>query len=177
MKRIFLTGYMGSGKTTLGSCLMELTGLSFIDLDMFIEKRFHKTIRQLFDERGEDGFREVEKRMLHEVAEFEDVIISTGGGTPCFFDNMAFMKSCGTTVYLRVSVAELTARLEVSKHTRPVLKNRSGEELKEFISNNLATRLPYYEQADIIFDADTMNTREEVRQLSQRLCEIISLDS
>ena len=82
MQRIFLTGYMGAGKTTLGRDLSDFLGLSFIDLDVFIEERFHKTIRQIFAERGEEAFRELERRMLHEVAEFEDIIVSTGGGTP-----------------------------------------------------------------------------------------------
>ena len=93
MIRIFLIGYMGAGKTTLGKAFAREMGLTFVDLDWYIEERFHKTIRQLFTEMGEDGFRELEKRMLHEVADFENVVISTGGGTPCFFDNMEFMKS------------------------------------------------------------------------------------
>ena len=85
MTRIFLIGYMGAGKTTLGKAFAREMSLNFIDLDWFIEERFHKTVQQLFLERGEDGFRELERKMLHEVAEFEDVVVSTGGGTPCFF--------------------------------------------------------------------------------------------
>ena len=100
MKRIFLIGYMGAGKTTVGKVLAERLGLSFIDLDFYVEGRFHKTIPQLFAERGEAGFRELERRMLREVAEFEDVLVSCGGGTPCFFDNMDFMNRAGQTVYL-----------------------------------------------------------------------------
>lgn len=79
-----LIGYMGAGKTTLGKAFAREMSLNFIDLDWFIEERFHKTVQQLFLERGEDGFRELERKMLHEVAEFEDVVVSTGGGTPCF---------------------------------------------------------------------------------------------
>ena len=79
---------MGAGKTTLGKAFAREMSLNFIDLDWFIEERFHKTVQQLFLERGEDGFRELERKMLHEVAEFEDVVVSTGGGTPCFFDNI-----------------------------------------------------------------------------------------
>ena len=92
MKRIFLVGYMGAGKTTIGKVLSKMVGLTFIDLDYYIEGRFRKTVSQLFAERGEEGFRTIEHNLLHEVAEFEDVLISTGGGTPCFFDNMAFMR-------------------------------------------------------------------------------------
>ena len=96
MVRIFLTGYMGAGKTTLGKAFARHMNIPFIDLDWYIEERFHKTVGELFIERGETGFRELERNMLHEVAEFENVVISTGGGAPCFYDNMDFMdrKDC-----------------------------------------------------------------------------------
>lgn len=165
---------MGAGKTTLGRDLSDFLGLSFIDLDVFIEERFHKTIRQIFAERGEEAFRELERRMLHEVAEFEDIIVSTGGGTPCFFDNMSFMNSCGQTVYLRVSIDELAARLEMARQTRPVLQNRTGEALKAFIRESLESRLPFYEQARFIFDAETMDTHDDVRKLSERLAQVLA---
>ena len=115
MTRIFLIGYMGAGKTTLGKAFAREMSLNFIDLDWFIEERFHKTVQQLFLERGEDGFRELERKMLHEVAEFEDVVVSTGGGTPCFFDNMEYMNDCGDTVFLDVEPAVLFRRLRVAK--------------------------------------------------------------
>ena len=91
MKRIFLTGYMGSGKSTLGLRLAQKAGLSFIDLDHYIETRFRKTINEIFAEKGEKEFRIIERNMLREVGEFEDVIIATGGGAPCFFDNIDYM--------------------------------------------------------------------------------------
>ena len=162
MQRIFLTGYMGAGKTTVGKELAERTGLSFIDLDVFIEERYHRTVSRLFAEYGEDKFIDIERRLLHEVAEFEDIIISTGGGTPCFFDNMEFMNAAGKTVYLQVSVDELAARLETCRHTRPVLQNRTGEELKSFITDSLQKRLPFYEKAQMIFPAETMLTYEDI---------------
>lgn len=162
MQRIFLTGYMGAGKTTVGKELAERTGLSFIDLDVFIEERYHRTVSRLFAEYGEDKFRDIERRLLHEVAEFEDIIISTGGGTPCLFDNMEFMNAAGKTVYLQVSVDELAARLETCRHTRPVLQNRTGEELKNFITESLQKRLPFYEKAQMIFPAETMLTYEDI---------------
>lgn len=99
MIRIFLTGYMGAGKTTLGKAFARELNIPFIDLDWYIEERLHKSIRELFIERGEASFRELERTMLHEVAEFENVIISTGGGTPCFFDNMEYMNEHGQTVF------------------------------------------------------------------------------
>ena len=111
MIRIFLTGYMGAGKTTLGKAFAREQGLSFIDLDWYIEGRYHKSIPQLFAERGEEGFRTLERNMLHEAGEFEDVVISTGGGTPCFFDNMDYMNSHGQTVFLDVCPDVLFRRL------------------------------------------------------------------
>lgn len=173
MKRIFLIGYMGAGKTTVGKNLADLVGLSFIDLDYHIEGRYHKAVSQIFAERGEDAFREIERKMLHEVAEFEDVLISTGGGAPCFFDNMEFMNARGTTVYLRVSVEELAKRLEMCKHTRPVLKGRSGEELRTFIAESLEKREPFYTKATVVFDAEKMLTESDVRDISEALMEII----
>ena len=173
MIRIFLTGYMGAGKTTLGKAFARELNIPFIDLDWYIEERFHKSIRELFIERGEASFRELERTMLHEVAEFENVIISTGGGTPCFFDNMEFMNASGTTVYLKVSVEELAKRLELCKHTRPVLKGRSGEELRAFIAESLEKRNPFYTKASITFDAEKMLTESDVHDISNALMKIL----
>ena len=103
MTRIIFIGYMGSGKTTVGKALSKELGLPFYDLDWYIESRMHKTVKQLFDSVGEEGFREIERNMLHEVAEFEDVIISCGGGTPCFFDNIDYINQQGDTIYLKAS--------------------------------------------------------------------------
>lgn len=173
MNRIFLVGYMGAGKTTIGKVLSKLMGLTFIDMDYYIEGRFRKTVAQLFAERGEEGFRSIERNMLHEVAEFEDVLVSTGGGTPCFFDNMEFMNLQGTTIYLQVSVDELVSRLEVCKHTRPVLKNRTGEELKAFVAESLSGRLPFYQKASIVFDANELMTEADAYALSEQLKKLI----
>ena len=96
MKPIFIIGFMGSGKSTLGRALAQATGLTFIDLDTYIEQRFHANVRDIFAQRGEDGFRRLERMMLHEVSEFEDVIVACGGGTPCFFNNMEHINSHGT---------------------------------------------------------------------------------
>lgn len=173
MKRIFLIGYMGAGKTTVGRKLAKEMNLSFIDLDLYIEGRYHRSIRQLFAERGEEAFRDIEKRLLHEVAEFEDVLVSTGGGTPCFFDNMEFMNMAGTTIYLKVSVDELASRLESCKQTRPVLQNRSGEELRSFIKENLEARTAFYEKANIIYDAEQMMTEADVKAITENLKDLI----
>ena len=101
MKSIIIIGYMGAGKTTVGKALAKELGVMFYDLDWYIETRMHKTVKEIFDEKGEEGFRFIEHNMLHEVAEFENVVVSCGGGTPCFFDNMDYMNQLGTTVYLK----------------------------------------------------------------------------
>ncbi|MDR3142751.1 MAG: shikimate kinase [Tannerellaceae bacterium] len=172
MKRIYLIGYMGAGKTTVGKKLARQMNLSFIDLDHYIEARYHKMVRQLFEEKGEAVFRDIECKMLHETGMIENVVISTGGGTPCFFDNMSFMNQTGTTVYLKTSSGELTKRLELVKHTRPVLKGLSGEKLKQFITDNLEKRDPWYKQASVIFDAEKMLTENDVNEIT---CELKKL--
>ena len=165
MKRIFLIGYMGAGKTTVGKDLAKRMGLSFIDLDCYIEARYHRTVGQIFAEKGEEAFRDIERRMLHEVAMFEDVLIST--------DNMEFMNETGATVYLKVSVEELAKRLEICKSTRPVLKGRSGDELVAFIAESLEKRTPHYMKASIVFDAEVMLTETDVHEISEALEKIV----
>ena len=163
MTRIFLIGYMGAGKTTLGKAFSRELGLTFIDLDWYIEERFHKTVQQLFSERGEQGFRELEQKMLHEVAEFEDVVISAGGGTPCFFDNMDYMNACGDTVFLQVEPEVLFRRLKVAKQQRPLLANKSDEELMNFICEALQKRHPFYSQAKLLFWADELEDKSQIQ--------------
>ena len=173
MKRIFLIGYMGAGKTTLGKALARKMNLSFIDTDLYIENRYHKKISEIFASEGEERFREIEHRILIEISEFEDVVVSTGGGVPCFNDNMATMNNCGTTVYLETSEEELAARLRVSKNVRPVLKNRSGSELVDFIKENLHIRKVFYEQATIRLVAEQMYSDSDVEVLVEKLAKII----
>ncbi len=153
---------MGSGKTTLGKAFARDLDLNFIDLDWYIEERFHKTIQQLFAERGEQGFRELERRMLHEVADFEDVIVSTGGGTPCFFDNIDYMNTHGDTVFLEASSDVLFRRLKAGKQQRPLLADKSDEELMKFICEALQKRYPFYAKAKFFFPSSKL---EEVSQI------------
>ena len=163
MTRIFLIGYMGAGKTTLGKAFARSMGLTFIDLDWYIEERVHKTVRQSFAERSEEGFRELEKRMLHEVADFEDVVIATGGGTPCFFDNVEYMNQKGETVFLDVSQEVLFRRLKVAKQQRPLLAQKNDEELKAFIADALGKRLPHYSKAKHVFHADELEDKQQIQ--------------
>lgn len=175
MIRILLTGYMGAGKTTLGRALADRLGVTFIDLDNYIEERYRKSISQIFAEKGEDGFRDIERRMLHEVAEFEDVIISTGGGTPCFFDNMDYMNQMGLTVYLQASLERLYIRLSIARKQRPLIKDKSDEELREFIAQQLAKREPYYSRAAHTFMADKLEDKAQIESSVDAFCQQFSI--
>lgn len=177
MKRIFLTGYMGAGKTTLGKAFAKAMELQFIDLDWYIESRFHKTIREIFAERGEEGFRQLERNMLHEVGEFDDVVVSVGGGTPCFFDNMAYMNTQGQTVYLDVSIDVLFRRLKIAKAKRPLLKDKTDEELRAFIITALEKRAPFYEQAQYRFDGSRLESHWQIANSIEELSKLLSLPS
>ena len=163
---------MVAGKTTLGKVLAQKMGLTFYDLDEYIEDRFHRTIPQIFAESGESGFRDLERRMLHEVAEFEDVIISCGGGTPCFFDNMDYMNTCGETVFLNASPEALKAHLLMGKTQRPLIQGKSPEELLDFIKDSLQKRLPYYKKAKHTLSIDVINTNEDITHYVNQIIEI-----
>ena len=164
---------MGAGKTTLGKSLARHLGLEFIDLDWYIENRFHQSVSQLFATRGEEGFRKIEQNMLHEVAEFEDVVISAGGGTPCFFDNMEYMNQQGLTVYLKATPEILRTHLRMGKQKRPLIAQKNDEELDIFIRESLDKREPYYNQAHLIFDIglldNGMRIQESVKALEEEV--------
>jgi len=162
MIRIILIGYMGAGKTTVGKELAKALGLTFYDLDWYITTRMRKTVKQIFDERGEEGFRQIEHNMLHEVAEFENVVISCGGGTPCFFDNMEYMNQQADTFYLKASPEVLHMHLKMGKGVRPLLLNKTPEEVAVFIEEQLAEREKYYSQARHIIDVNLMDNFEKI---------------
>ena len=166
---------MGAGKTTLGKAFARAMGLTFVDLDWYIEERFHKSIRQLFTERGEGGFRELEKRMLHEAGDFENVVISVGGGTPCFLDNMDYMNQAGETVFLDVDIHVLFRRLRIAKQQRPLLTDKNDEELMTFILEALQKRLPFYTKAKHVFNGEKLEDRRQIKQSVERLKELLKL--
>jgi shikimate kinase len=173
LTRIFLIGYMGAGKTTLGRILSRRLNFSFIDTDFYIEHRYRKKVGDIFNACGEQRFREMERRILCEVSEFERVVVSTGGGLPCFNDNMKLMNEKGTTVYLEASTDALAARLQASRTIRPVLQNRSGSELTAFIGEHLERRRPFYEQAGVRFQTDPMVTNGDAEALADKLEQLI----
>ena len=175
MKRIILVGYMGSGKTTVGRQLALSLGLSFYDLDWYIEMRFRRTIEQIFKEKGEEGFRTIEFNMLREVAEFEDIVLSCGGGTPCFGDNMDYINSKGETIYLQAAPEVLAAHLRMGKVVRPLIQGKNDEELLQYIRLSLAEREPYYLQAKHTLDVSLLDNHDKIKTTVKLLREILGL--
>lgn len=148
--RIFLIGFMGCGKSTMGRALSASLNLMFIDLDTFLEERYFKSIPQIFVEEGEESFRRKERKVLEEVAAFDNVIVATGGGAPCFFDNMELMNNSGFCIFLDVEIDSLVTRLLRAKTERPLIKGKSPDELRLFIEGMMQKRRPFYEKARYI---------------------------
>ena len=163
---------MGSGKTTLGKALSKATGMMFYDLDWYIESRMHKTVSQLFAERGENDFRQIEYNMLHEVAEFEDVIISCGGGTPC---NIDYLNRQGDVVYLKATPDVLYRHLQMARVERPLLKDKSPEELIDYIAGHLKEREPFYSKARFTLDVSVLDNYRKINVSVEKLRQLINL--
>lgn len=174
-QRIILIGYMGAGKTTVGHALSKLTGMPFYDLDWYIETRMHRKVPQLFAEWGEEKFRQMEHNMLHEVAEFDQVILSCGGGTPCFFDNMDYMNQQGETIYLKASPEVLYGHLRVARVERPLLKNMSPEEMQQHIRQQLADREPFYSKARYTVSVDQHTDFEHIKDTVAEIQRLLDL--
>ena len=175
MVRIIIIGYMGAGKTTVGKALSKELGIPFYDLDWYIESRMRKTVPQIFAEKGEEGFRKIEYNMLHEVAEFEDVLISCGGGTPCFFDNMDYLNSKGDTIYLKATPEVLFRHLQMGKTVRPLLREKTPEEMKLFVAQQLESREPYYSKALYTLDVNLLDTYEKIKISVSRIRQMLSI--
>ena len=152
MDLIFFTGFMGCGKTTWSRKLAAHLGYDFIDLDQLLEEQAGMTIAEYFASYGEEAFRILESEVLKQTAYSNNTVISTGGGLPCFFDNMNWMNAHGKTVYIKLSPKTLVDRLEKGKAKRPLLRDKHGDELLAFITEKLAEREGYYLQADYIAD-------------------------
>lgn len=164
--RIFLIGFMGCGKSTLGRTLASQLDLTFVDLDSFLEEKYFRTIPQIFEQEGEESFRKKEQAVLAEVSNFDDVIVATGGGAPCFFGNMEVMNNSGYCVFLDVDTESLVQRLMQAKIERPLIKGKSAVELQVFIDELLKKRRPFYEKAKYIIKGSNI-LPEKVIQLIQ----------
>lgn len=166
--KIFLIGFMGSGKTHWGKLLSAKLQMPFRDLDSLIVDKEQKSIADVFSEKGEEYFRYQEMETLEElVGREESFILSCGGGTPCFFNNIEFMKKSGKVVWLNTSVDVLQERLLKERMSRPLIKEISDEELKRYIIRKLSERKMYYEQADITVNEESITLEELIRLLLQ----------
>jgi len=157
--RIFLIGFMGSGKTTWGRVMAEKMGYAFQDLDALIESRVNMKINDIFTSRGEVFFRTMEALCLREWSGKDDFVLACGGGTPCFHDNMTLMNSLGTTVWLNTPKHVMASRLLEESGDRPLVRSLSPAELQEFIHDKLEERIQFYSQAKI--EVDTLGTTPE----------------
>ncbi|MBX7225514.1 MAG: shikimate kinase [Chitinophagales bacterium] len=146
---IFLVGFMGCGKSYTGKSLAQMLDYSFVDMDKYIEEQEKMSIPEIFERHGEMYFRALEKKYIEEVAENQRLVIATGGGAPCFFNNMDIMNSKGITIYLNRNKERALQQLLKGKHKRPLLKGMTDEEVSTFYDMKLAERSRYYEQAKI----------------------------
>lgn len=176
MRPVFLIGYMGCGKTTLGEELARQMNLLYIDLDEYIEHRQGLTITEIFDEMGEKRFRELETEALREVATMTSVIVGCGGGTPCHGDNMELMNRAGTTVWLTTSPNRITARLLLpdQKSKRPRIARLPDEAVLLLVEAELQARTPFYSQCHLQFDSTDIETAQATTRTARRLATILS---
>ena len=150
--RIYLVGFMGSGKTNIGKLLSAKLNMAFYDLDQQFEEKYHYTVNHFFEQFGEPEFRKIERSLLLGTENLENTIVSTGGGTPCYFDNMAFINRNGLSIYFKLSVPQIISRLQQSKKPRPLVKGLSGNDLTEKVSTLLESRIPFYQQAHLTIE-------------------------
>jgi len=153
--KIYLMGFMGCGKSYLGKQLAQSLGWDFLDMDDFLEANEGLSISQIFAEGGETLFRQLERNYLQATYDFENTVVATGGGAPCFFDNVDWMNTHGLTIYLKTPVSILVDRLKSETNHRPLLAGKTDMELSDFIKTKLAERSPFYQQAQYIFKYKT----------------------
>jgi shikimate kinase len=164
--KVYIIGFMGSGKTTTGRKLASMLGWSFADLDRRIEEHTGMTIPQIFSDKGEEYFRMVEADLLRKLQHDTEIVIATGGGAPVYENNMDYMLETGLTLYLKLTPGQLKARLAVSDGERPLIKNLTDKELLSFIEEKLQYREKWYSRAELIisgFDTDMTAIYSEVR--------------
>lgn len=159
---LFIIGYMASGKTTFGRALARQTGMQHIDLDFYIEQRFHTTIRDLFANKGEAEFRRIEGAMLREVGEMDDTVVSCGGGTPCFGDNIDWMNAHGITVCLKASEDTTADRIIQAGGKRPLMAGKSREEIISTMREHINQRKPFYDKAQIVISGDKLENKLQI---------------
>ena len=151
---VFLVGFMGSGKTSLGRRLAARLGWDFVDMDAMVEQRCGMNVARIFETQGEEHFRRMEREVLEELAGLRDTIVATGGGVPVGEGNMELMNRAGLTIYLMISPPQLVKRLERGTEKRPLIRGKDPGQLLEFIEERLPQREPYYMQAKAVIDCN-----------------------
>ena len=167
--KIFLLGFMGCGKTTFGKKLAKHIGWDYIDLDNYIEEKEGKSIPTIFKENGETYFRTLETKFLKELTSLHSCVISCGGGTPCFNDNMNEILEKGASVYMKLSAHILNERLKLEKSKRPLIAEMSNTKMFEFIQKKLKERVKYYERAKFTFDAQLESEETFINRINHFL--------
>ena len=163
--RIYLVGYMGAGKSTTAKRLARRIGVESYDTDHLFEERFHISANDFFKKYDEPLYRKLETQILQSTEQYENAVIATGGGTPCFNDNMAWMNGKGITVFLKTSPQTAYHRLSQSKVKRPLVFGKTPEELEAFIEKNHAERMPYYSQAQLTVKGEDLDLEALVEAL------------
>lgn len=153
---IFLVGFMGSGKSYTGRNLAPLLGVEHIDLDHYLEQKEDMSVKQIFEKKGEEHFRKLEQKYFRDLIPQQQLVVSTGGGAPCFYDNMDVMNEKGLTIYLNRSKDFVIQHLIRGQHKRPLVASMNREQLEKFYDEMLEKRKPFYEKARLhVGDADT----------------------
>ncbi len=165
--KVFLIGYMGSGKSKTAETLAKLLKFQWVDIDSQIQIKEGRSISQIFETSGQEYFREIEKKTLHEINLSENIVVSTGGGMPCYFDNMEWMNNNGLTVYLEANAGLLFHRLASMREGRPLIEKLNDVELMEQILSHLIHRIPFYKKAKLIVGAANIN----VKLLAEKITE------
>ena len=157
MNRIYLVGYMGAGKTTAAKRLAHRLGWEHYDTDALFEEKYHISVDDFFHKYDEALFRKLESQILQSTENLENAVISTGGGTPCFNDNMAWMDEHGTTVFLKISPQTAVSRIRLSKKKRPLAAGKTEAELATFVEKHYGARMSFYEQAQHVVKGEDLD--------------------
>lgn len=167
-ERIYLIGFMAAGKTTVGRKLAAEIGYCFLDLDDFFEERYKIDIHTFFGKYGEELFRGMEHERLMKTFDMKNVVVATGGGTPCYLESMEEINKNGISVYLEMTPKAIASRLASAARKRPLVEGKSGEELIRYIQEKMKERVPYYKKAQLIIDGLDANISELAKQLEDQ---------
>ena len=167
VNRIYLVGYMGAGKTTTARRLAHQLGWEVADTDALFEEKYKISVNDFFNKYDEPLYRKLESAVLKETENLENVVVATGGGTACYFDNMEWMNSHGLTVFMRISPQAAVDRVIHSRHKRPLAIGKTEEELTEFVAQHYTSRMPFYEQARITVKAEDLDLDSLMKQIEE----------